>query len=84
MADAILDRIFSSERAGQLCQHRVLGIAESLIIGALELDTDGEIIAAAAAPPFGLPRMPRTAAAGYKLDQFRIATDEEVAGDPRR
>src|SRR5258706_7300881 len=83
MADEILDRIGAHERAGQPCQHRVLGIGEMPIIGALELDADGEIIAATAATPFGLPRMPGTQTAGYELDQCSVATDEEVAGTLR-
>ena len=83
MADAIPDRVFASEHIHETGQHRVLVVFERLIVGALDFHADREIIAAPAAVPLGLPRMPRTTSAGHELHQLAVATDKEMTGDLR-
>ena len=80
MADTIPDRIGREQHGSQCCQGCILGIGESPIVGALEFDPDGEIIAAALALPFGPAGVPRAPAARHELNQLAIPANEEMAG----
>src|SRR5882672_3793570 len=78
MADDVDDGVARSQKQKQTAQARVLSPRVGLVVDALELDTDGKIVAALAAAPDRRARVPRAARAGDELNQLAVAPDEEM------
>src|SRR5688572_7605133 len=68
-----------SELPDERQQRAVLRGLEWLLLGALELNADGEVVAAVAAAPGGDPGVPRAALRRHELDHRAVAPDEKVS-----
>ena len=82
VADTIPNGMSTLERPGQIRKHDVLRILEWPFIRTLEFDADRKVIATATSTPLGLAGMPGALCARHKLDQFTVAPDQKMAGDP--
>jgi len=69
------------ERAGELDERVVLRLGEGNVVGAFELDADGEIVAALAPVPRRGACMPRAIVGRNVLAQLPVAANEEMRGD---
>jgi hypothetical protein len=65
-------------------QHRVLRRRVRNVVGALELDPDGEVVAPDAAFPRRFAGVPCPLAAGDELDEPAVAADQEVRRHAQR
>jgi hypothetical protein len=83
MADAVGDGIAAAQRPHQPRQPDVLDVLERPVVGTLELDADGEVVAAAAAAPLRLAGVPGALRASDELGEPAVAPDQEMARDLR-
>src|SRR3981081_3371892 len=75
------DRVPPAQRTRETREHRVLCGLVADIVGAFQLDADGEIVAVPPAAPrrrAGVPGAPR---AGYELGERAVAADHEMRGN---
>ncbi|OMP12832.1 hypothetical protein COLO4_02707 [Corchorus olitorius] len=76
---AIERRPGRAQLPGQALQRHILGIAVGQIVGALQLDADGKIIAALTFAKARDPGMPGTVEAGNELGDPTVALDQKVS-----
>jgi len=74
-------RIGRQQRPGHRDQPLILGLTVGEVIGALQLDPDGEIVAGGSPPKAGAARMPGPPIEGDELGQAPITLDQQVGGD---
>ena len=72
---------FHGERPREPGERLVLRLGEGHVVGALQLDADGEVVAALAALPLGSTRVPGPQLGRHVLDELAVAPDEEMRGD---
>ena len=74
-------RVNLLDDSGEPGERFILGILEREIVGALQLDTDGEIVDTG--PPFTirLAGVPRALVQRHKLDKLAIASNQDMGGN---
>src|SRR6185312_8924147 len=77
-------RVSRQKRSHQSGQAFVLDIRVGCVVGYLELDADGEVVAAAAALVFGVAGMPGAHAEGNVLRDGAVAADDSMGRDAER
>src|SRR5574341_442452 len=78
--DDVADRVARFQRARETGEPSVLRGGKRRIVRALELDADGEIVAARAPSPTRVARVPCAAAARHELEKLSVAADQKVRG----
>lgn len=66
---------------GEPGERFILGVLEREIVGALQLDTDGEIIDAGPTFTIRLAGVPRALVQRHKLDKLAIASNQDMGGN---
>jgi hypothetical protein len=76
-------RITPDDRLGRLRQHLILTVRIGDVVGAFQLDADGEVIAFRPPLEAGSPRVPGSTGQGYILDELPVAPNQEMGGYPQ-